>query len=467
MLWKGSLFGGLCFLISCAVTTPAPDFSLNVPDRYQVSESLKIHDQWWKEFHDSELDQLIETALRDNFSIQIAWNRLDQSRALLAKANASMIPSLDSSSRAARSYQSNDTVGSVASTTISTGLTASYEVDLWGRVQSAVDAAKLDLMASEQDLKTAGISIASQVAQHWLQISEKKAQLKLIEEQLETNQKYLSIIQTRYQAGLVQSTDVLQQQQLIHSTQARRENLLAGLSALNHSLCVLIGKMPDEVSFNIAPEIPSLPSFPSSGIPAELILRRPDILASKYAVESADKDLAYAIADRLPQLKLTFSAETSAQALRDLFDNWLANLAANLAAPVVDGGRRKAEVERTRAIVSERLNQYRQAVLKAFLEVDDAVKKENHQTLYLEQVSQQLKLSEHALEQVLNAYVKGTEDFTRYLSAVQSYQSLQSSVLDAGKTLVSNRIDLYQALAGGFEMTRVDEKDAIAGGNDK
>jgi outer membrane protein TolC len=162
--------------------------------------------------------------------------------------------------------------------------------------------------------------------------------------------------------------------------------------------------------------------------------------------------VAAAVADQFPRISLSARVEASAAETKDLFDNWLASLGANLTAPLLDGGLRAAEVDRTRARAEEQLHAYGQSILDALREVEDALVEERQQERYLASLGRQVELSRQASDQTRDRYAKGAEDFLRVLTALQSYQSLQRRELQARRELIEFRIGLYRALGGGWDM---------------
>jgi outer membrane protein TolC len=160
------------------------------------------------------------------------------------------------------------------------------------------------------------------------------------------------------------------------------------------------------------------------------------------------------VADQFPRLSLTARAEAWGDRVRGLFDNWLASIAANLTAPLLDGGRRGAEVDRTRAVAAERLHPYGQAVLDALREVEDALVQERQQQELLASLERQLDLATKADGQARENYAKGAEDYLRVLTALQALHRLQRDRLTAKRQLIEYRIDLYRALGGGWGLTR-------------
>jgi len=426
---------------------------VSMPGSFSTKGSAVMPEKWWTAFGDAKLNSFMDEALQGNFSIRIAWDKLDQARATAAKEGAPLWPSMDGSAGASRTVRKTN-AGRVYTNELSLGLVASYEVDLWGRVRSTHDAARLDVSATKEDLHAAAITVTAEIAKAWYQLIEQEGQLKLLDEQVKTNEKYLEVITLKFRRGQVSATDVLQQQQLVQSTKSERVLVESAIKVLEHQLAILLARPPKSLAVKVPQKLPQLPPLPRTGLPAAWIRRRPDVRAAEIRVQASDQRVAAAIADQYPQLGLAITAETTAEKLRNLFDNWMASIAASLAAPLFDAGLRRAEVERTRAVVSEQLNTYGQVVLTSLQEVEDALSQEAKQAEYLASLRRQLELSGQATDQTLVNYTKGTTDFTRYLTTLLSHQKLQRTHLQAERDLVLYRIDLYRALAGSWALPR-------------
>jgi len=425
-----------------------------LPVAFSSAGSAAMPDRWWTAFGDTQLDALVAEALAGNFTLRVAWDRLDQARAVANIAEAPLRPTLDGTAEASRAVQRTPALGQNYTTDLSLGLLAGYEVDLWGRIRSTVDAARLDVAASASDLQAAAITLAAEVAHTWVALIEQHAQRRILAEQLATNERYLDVITLRFRRGQVSAADMLQQRQLVESTRGEARLVESTIAVLANRLAVLLGRPPGTLTVTAPESLPALPPTPATGLPADWIRRRPDVAAAERRVEAADRRLAAAIADQFPRLGLTVSANTSAEQVRDLFDNWLASLAANLTAPLFDGGRRAAEVQRTRAVVSERLNTYGKVVLESLEEVEDALAQEAKQAAYVASLTRQLELAKDATDRVRDQYTLTGTDFVRYLTTLLNYQRLQRTTLLAERELVAFRIDLYRALAGGWPMER-------------
>lgn len=438
---------------SCATRAVKVDPPAALPVAFSSGGKAEAPLKWWTAFGDSQLDGLVEQALRDNFSLRVAWDRLDQARALAARSGAALWPNLDGSAGASRTWQRPGGASGTAAGRVSLRLAASYELDLWGRIRSAHDAARLDVLAGDEDIRAAAITLTGEVARTWYELIEQRGQIRLLDEQIKTNKDYLELITLKFRRGQASATDVLQQRQLVESTNGDRVRVASSAKVLDHQLAVLLGQAPGAPRADVPAELPRMPELPRTGMPAEWIRRRPDVRSAELRVQSADRRVAAAIADQFPTLGVSLSAETSAERVRDLLDNWLASIAANLVAPLLDGGLRRAEVQRTRAVVSEQLNGYGQVVLTALKEVEDALAQESKQAEYLASLQQQLKLSAQSTEQTRENYTKGTMDFTRYLTTLLSHQRLQRTHLQGRRELVGFRINLYRALGGSWELS--------------
>ena len=441
-------------LSSCAPKGVQVRPPVTIPRSFSAEGTAAMPPKWWTAFDDGQLNLLIDEALRGNFSLRVAWDRLDQSRAAASQGGALLWPDVDGSAGVSRTVRRTAARGRTYTTDYSLGVAAGYELDLWGRVRSTYDAARLDAYATNEDLHSAAITLTARIARTWYTLIEQRGQLALLDQQIKTNSEYLEIITLRFRRGHGSATDVLQQRQLIESTKGDRVLVESAIEVLRHQLAVLLGRAPSGAAVGAPGKLPSLPALPRTGVPAEWIRRRPDVRAAELRVQAADRRVAAAIADRFPRLGLTARAETTAERVRDLFDNWLASLAADLVAPLFDGGRRRAEVERTRAAVSEQLNSYGHVVLSSLSEVEDALSQEAKQDEYVVSLGRQLDLSERATTQTLENYTKATTDFTRYLTTLLSHQRLQRTHLQARRQLVGFRIDLCRALAGSWTLPR-------------
>lgn len=323
-----------------------------------------------------------------------------------------------------------------------------------GRIKSRVDAQRFRAQASLTDYQAAAITLSSQIAQTWYQLLEARAQVRLVEEQIQTNQQILNLLERRLATGQVRGVDILRQQQLIESNRSQKVLAESQAEVLEHQLAVLLGQPPQAPLNYAAGALPEIPPLPGTGIPAELVRRRPDVRSAFLSLKAADRDVATPISSQYPRLNLDISASTAATNINKLFTGWARSFGGNIFAPIFFGGEIKAEIERSRAVKEQRLFEYGQTVLIAFREVEDALIQEEKQKENIELLSIQLDLAQQTYEQLQLQYLNGVGDYLDALTALTQQQQLQRDLLSARLTLLEFRIGLYRALAGAFNTGR-------------
>ncbi len=255
----------------------------------------------------------------------------------------------------------------------------------------------------------------------------------------------------RFGRGFVRSADVLRQRQLVESTLEQAVVVQARIELLEHQLAVLLGQLPQAASYDPGADLPILPPLPDAGLPSELLTRRPDVRRDYLAFVAADRDLASAVSAQYPRINLTGSVINAAESPETLFRDWFFSIGSQLIAPLVDGGQRRAEVDRTTALVYQRFDEYGQTILNAFREVEDSLASERYQIQRIERLKAQVSLAQQASDQLVKQYLIGDADYLDVLSAIQAAQRLQREALSARLDLRLIRIGLYLALAGGFD----------------
>lgn len=417
-----------------------------------TSAGAALPEEWWADFQDPTLNGLIDRALRGNFQVRAAWARIQQSQALLRQSNAGKWPQVDLSA-SARRQSSRLTIGDQeienTNNTFSASVGAAYEIDLWQRTANQGRAAALSAMAARDDYEAAAISIAAEVAEAWFDIVSYRAQIALIEDQLNTNDTYLELVELRFQKGLASALDVFQQRQQQVSTRSQLALLRSALSVFEHRLAVLLGEAPGGVALAAADALPEeLPAVPATGLPADLLERRPDVRAARRRVEAADYQVAVAVSARLPSLRLSGSYGFQSTDITDFLSSPVWSIIGSVAQSIFDGGRRKAEVERSQAVVEELLMVYGQILLQAMSEVENALVREREQILYIEDLSAVVELSQATLREAQARYSQGLSDYLPVLTALQGSQRAELTLLQARRQLISFRIQLCRALGG-------------------
>ncbi|MBT3191757.1 MAG: efflux transporter outer membrane subunit [Verrucomicrobia bacterium] len=446
-----------CFLPALALfmscTTFAPKDRAKLPKQLPAQFSLysdgapDIENRWWECFESDELNAFVEEALTNSPSLQQAWSRLAQAEAIAAQQGAGRFPTLGYEGSAS---VSRDSVAKTTEQSYALGLASSYEVDLWGRIKSQAEAAALDRSASQEQLHTAAMTLASGTAQKWASIVSQRLQTNLVQEQLAANRKSLELVELRFRKSRATALDVYQQRQAVAATESRIPQLELRDALLCNELAALLGRLQFGGVETQSAALPEVGELPAVGLPADVLANRPDVRRAGLNLAAADWLVSVARVDRLPAIRLTASANFGSSKFSDLFDNWFANLAAGVTGPIFDAGRRKAEVARTRAVVEERLAAYRETVINAIKEVEDALVSEQKQRAYIAALDRNLELSRSSYAEAMNRYRSGLSEYLPVLVELVSLQSLERDRVEAQFNLLRYRITLYRALGGSW-----------------
>jgi NodT family efflux transporter outer membrane factor (OMF) lipoprotein len=431
-----------CTTSDSAITSP-----VTLPPSFSSQGTGALTQEWWTVFGDPSLNQLVEEALSNSPDLRTTFYRLKESRAAAREAGSFLFPSLEAEGGIERTEQDDTSTDEGL-----LGLSASYEIDLWGGVQARAEAGKLEADASALDLQTAALTLSSEICNSWISLISVEQQLGLLGKQVKANEQSLSLLETRFGQGTVKSVDVLRQRQLLAATRQQLHGVRATRDVLQHQLALLLGRSPQNAPSAAMKSFPDLPPLPDSGLPVDLLTRRPDLQAQLLRVRAANRESGVALSQRFPRLALSASTNTRDNEAEALFDEWARSFAANLAVPLLDAGRRRAEHRQAKAREYQELYTYGQAVLVALRDVENALRQEHHQILIIQELEAQINDAQKALDQLQLQYLNGTGNFIDVLTSRVDYQKLQRDQLDARRLLYIYRINLYRALAGSISV---------------
>ncbi len=448
-------FSILIFILSvtlgCSTKKMQVDVPIESPEAFSTSGVSPMPNKWWQAFNEPALNSIVDSALSNNFDLYTAWYRLQAAKALVNRASSSFFPSISAMLQGSRGKSLNQYSPSEQ---YQFSLMAEYELDLWGKIRSRVEAEKYRAKASRADYHAATISLTAEITSTWFQLVAARSQLRLIKEQIETNQKSLQSLKARFGSGQIRSVDILRQQQLLESTREQKNSIETDIALLANKLTVLSGKNPWIRVDSVSKDLPELPPFPETGIPVDRVQNRPDVQEAFYRLQASDRDLASAISNRYPRISFSTSLFSSSGSAEDLFTEWAHNIAGDLLAPIVYGGELKAEVDRNEAIKNQYLYAYGQTVLSAFREVEDAIVLEQKQERRRELLEQQHDLALASLEQLRVGFFNGVNGYLDVLTAQREEQQLRRELINARLLLLEYRVALYRALASSFETER-------------
>lgn len=404
---------------------------------------------WIAGFGDPALQELVREALATNADLEQAAARVDLFAALARRAGAELLPELDLALAAGRG---DENVGLGEVTRLEGRFVASWEPDLWGRLSAEKRASELDLEAAREDYLFARHALAAQTARAWFLLAAAYMRQGIDAQSLEQRERVERITRARYDAGEATPLDV--DVTVGQSANARQLlELSRGLTSVAVlGLETLLGRYP---SGELADEplLPEISAPPPVGLPSELLERRPDVEAAQRALAATFARVDEAEAARLPRLALTASGGRASDDLHDLLDpsNAIWNLGANLFAPLLDAGRRQADVEAARALRRAALAQYIAVARRAFFEVEGALTAEDA----LRRRAHEL---DEAVDRLARARASGEERYfqgeTQLLDLdqihIQLYQA-QRDLVETRLALALQRVDLHLALGGSFE----------------
>ena len=448
---KGFIIILLILLQACSPKLKNIDAPIESPQNFSFKGKDTVSNEWWRSFNDSQLNDLIESALSDNLSLKSTWQRFIAAKAIRKRTSTNLLPEIDASAQTAISRPEPDFAGG-ENTQI--GASISYEVDLWGRIRANTDAEEFRFRASYYDYKTASISLSAEIANTWFRLITTKKQLELAKDQIKTNEKAIKLIRVRFGGGQIKAVDILRQRQLLEQTKDLEILYSTNLQELKNQLATLTGTPAQNFDIEIPESLPDLPPIPRAGLPLDLIRRRPDILREYNALLATDRDMAAAIANKFPRLSFDLSTQARSNTYSELFNNWAYTLRGNLFAPLLYWGRLRAEVDRTEAEKYQQLYEYGQSVLVAFQEVENAMINEINQQKRLEIIEKRVDMAKKVSEQLQIEFAYGFSNYLDVLLTLREQQQLQRDLLDTLQRQYEIRIALYRAIAGGFETER-------------
>ncbi|MEL6429632.1 MAG: efflux transporter outer membrane subunit [Planctomycetota bacterium] len=440
--------------------------AVEVPERYASEregafEGVPWDGPWWHAaVQDAELDALVARCLEQNFELEAQIQTLRQARANARAAGAPFLPTLDvGGSVQDLVIEDNTAAGALIPVrqgqVYSLGPSLSWELDLFGRIDAAQDAAALGAEASEADVHALRLTLTGSVYEAWLDAVENRALEALALQQVATNEELLELRRAQFAGGSGTALSILQQERQLESTRAELPGLRGARERASYQLSVLVGEAPqDNVQRDVVgagSSVPPLPALPTLDVPGALLTRRPDLVAEGLRVRSLDRSVAAAVAARYPRLSLTGSYNFDATDAADLFDRTIQTLVGNLTLPLTDGGALRAEAERARAELAGALATYNQSFLVALREVEDALSVERRGVEFEGALERQLEIGRAEIDQARRAFAGGRSNYLPVLDAVRSVQTLERQLVTQRVANLRARGQLLRALGGATE----------------
>lgn len=426
------------------------------PEDSLFQQQLPVSDIWWKVFHDSTLDSLIQIAIIQNNSAIKAINQMEMARLNWRIQQGKFFPNLSLGGGWNRQKSSGTTTGEPQSWAgyWDAAISMSWEIDVFGSIRLRAEAQKENFMASQEEYNATMISLCAQVAIAYFNLRQYQQELEVLQHNSASQKQVVNITEVRYQTGLASKLDVAQAKSVYYNTQASIPSIEAGIIQYINSLAVLIGVYPNEIRNMLSTPKP-LPDYVEAvgiGLPANLLRRRPDIRAAERSIRAQAASLGASKADLLPKFSLNGSIGYAAHETRELTKRksmtW--QLAPSMTWTFFSGGQLYNASRLARVQLDEAINQYNQTVLTAVQEVDDAM------SAYSNSIKQAVALREviyqgrETLKLSLELYKQGLSPFQNVLDAQRSLLSYENSMVQAKGYSLICLVRMYQALGGGW-----------------
>lgn len=452
-------------LLLAACSSPAPrlDSGVQPPSAWQSADTpgaLQSNRQWWTQFGSPELERLVEQARLGSYDLAAAVARVRQAEASATIAGAPLLPELKAGLNANRQklihgkgYSQLDVSPENRSLDYyDAELSASYEIDFWGGKRAARDSAVFGVQASEFDRATVELTLLSGVANSYTQTLALREQARIAELNLANAQNVLHLVQTRFDAGSATALELAQQKSLVAEQQRRLPLVQQQAREALISLAALLGQpvqalpLPEQSFAQLHwPDI-------ASGVPSDLLSRRPDIASAEARLAAAQADVTVARAAMLPKITLTASLGSGADLAADLLRTTFYNLSSGLTAPIFNNGRLSAERDKAKARQDELLETYRGAIINGFADVEKALSSIRGLDEQRQWQSEELNQAQTAFNIAQSRYQAGAEDLLTVLQTQRTLYAAQDLNVQLRLSRLQASIALYKALGGGWEV---------------
>lgn len=470
-------------LAGCAV---GPDYQAPKPvvpgsyhglDSQEVSkpQTRAINTRWWRSFNDPQLDSLIERAIAGNLSLQQTVLRIAGAREQLTQAQGSLFPSLGGSAKVTRQQlglkgllEANGATDQLDSSVASqlNGLTqpvnlyqgsfdASWELDLWGKVRRQVEAANAQQQAAIEQRNDALVSLEAEVARAWLQLRGAQSTIQTLQQQIDVAQQTTELTRSQQQNGLAPLTDVENARAQLSSLQAQLPQYQSQARQAMNGLAVLLGKTPGALDAELATPkaLPTLPQFVPVGIPATLARRRPDIRQAEATLHAQTAEIGVSVAQLFPSLSLTGQLGVRNTDVSYL-DNWSSHFYSygpSLSIPIFQGGQLVSSVKLARAQQASAALEYRQTVLTALQDVENALVSYRADQQRVTALDETTGALQRTFDLASDSYRQGLSTFLEVLDAQRQLAQAQEQATHARMQSALDLVALYKALGGGWE----------------
>ncbi|MEM6808219.1 MAG: efflux transporter outer membrane subunit [Pseudomonadota bacterium] len=444
-------------LTACAPFAQKPDLPEltrpalpELPPAWQVAQESvgDVQVGWIAAFDDPVLTALVVEAQANNRNLQTALAGLEQSRALARQARAALFPALNYSASAA---EAGPVAGSSADSYAS-GLSLSWELDVWGRVRASRDSAAYAAASAEADYVFSQYSLAATVAQTYFLLIESELQEAVAQKSLDALAQTARIVSAQRELGAADAYDASLANANLATARATLAQTQGSKRLARRALEVLVGRYPAD-ALESRTDLPPVPALPSAGVPSTLLERRPDLVAAELDVGAAFSDVGATKATRLPTFSLSGALDIAALDFSDAIDpdNGTWSLATALLGPLFDAGLRRAQIDAASAVQRQAIAAYAQAVLNALQEVENSLDQNRVVAVRVKALQEAADAQNRAFELAQLRYEEGETDLLDVFVVQSNTLSADAAVVTARREQLDEWINLNLALGGSWE----------------
>ena len=447
----------LCLVTGCI---QGPDYvkpTVEVPTAYRFGEQFAGTGQqpaWWNAYRDPYLDGLVREALANNLDLRIATARVDEFAAILAGTRSQGSPQIGYGASANRSRASEDKIPDFVnplSTTFSTLLSASWEIDLWGRIRRETEAARANLLATEEARRGVNLTLVSSVIAGYVTLLDLDGQLRVALATAEGRKKSVELFETRLEAGWVSEFEMSQVRAEYESALQQIPGIKQAIATQEHALSVLVGRNPGPIARSGEPDPRYTPTVPA-GLPSELLMRRPDILQAEQQLIASNALIGAARALFFPRITLTGLLGFASGSLGNLFSGpartW--SFTGDAIGPIYTGGGLTAAVDQAEARRDQSLSNYELVIQNAFRDVEDSLADLRHSAELREILRRRVATLRRGVELANERYENGYSDYLEVLDTERSLFSAELQLASARGDYQRALVNLYRALGGDW-----------------
>jgi multidrug efflux system outer membrane protein len=443
----------LLFVTGCMVGPDYKPQDVNAPAQWVGTKNTESADkvllQWWTEFNDPNLTSLIERAMKSNLDVKQAEERIRQARAALGVVDAAFWPAATASASQTRSRSAQG----IKSNLLKTGLDAAWELDIFGGTRRNIESAQASVEASVYDSRDVLVTLTSEVATNYINLRGFQQEIIIAKNNLDTQQQSAAIVRKRFEGGFVSALDVANSDAQVATTLSQIPTLETSAQQAIYNIAVLLGQQPASLLEELFPasSIPVTPPEVPTGLPSEMLRRRPDIRRAEAQIHSATAQIGVAAADLFPKFNLNGSIGVSAVGSKSLnWDNRTWSIGPSASWEIFNAGRVSANIEVQKALQQQSVLTYQQTILTALQDVENALiaytKEKQRNTALVDSVTANRK----AVELSTKLYTEGQIEFLNLLDAQRSLYSSEDALVQSNRNLSTNLIALYKALGGGW-----------------